>query len=226
VSSGERVLALCADASRRSELAAGATGLARVAGGAARVACGRCATEAIRAVGDGGGERLALTDYAALALEPGLPLEFDHVVLVDPPPFPHLAALAERGPADRPAFLHRAWGEEERGFALRVLERELGLRIPLGALFRALRNPDPAEGQTLRSLLAGAGRHARSPELTGRCVRVLVELGLVALEPNVPEPRLRVVSSDGTDLERSSSFRAYGARHEEGKRYLANLIQR
>src|SRR4051812_47448425 len=42
VSSGEPVLALSADASRRNGMAGGAAGLARFAGGRAALACGRC----------------------------------------------------------------------------------------------------------------------------------------------------------------------------------------
>ena len=47
VSSGAGVLAVCADASRRAEIAGGATGLARFNGAAALVACHRCADAAI-----------------------------------------------------------------------------------------------------------------------------------------------------------------------------------
>lgn len=226
VSSGGSVLALCADASRRAELVAGPAGLARFAGGAGRVSCGRCAEEAIRALGDRAVAGLALTDYAALALAPGLVLEFEHVVLVDPPPFPHLARLARCGPRDRPGFLHAAWGEGERGFAMRVLEEQLGMRRPLAAVFSALRESEPATDEATRTALCGDRRHPHAPELAARCVRVMIELDLLVLDAAVPGRRLRVVSSDATELERSGAFRAYSARHEEGKQYLASLRQR
>jgi single-stranded-DNA-specific exonuclease len=225
VSSGESVLALCADASRRAELAAGATGLARFAGGSAAIACGRCGADTIRALAGASGG-LALADYDALALAPELVLGFEHAVWVDPPSFPHLASLASRGPEDRPSFLHSAWGEAERGFATQVLDEQLGLRSALAAVFRALRDRPAGEGRALRAALAGTGARPRSPEVAARCVRALDEAGIVALQANGRERSLRVVSSEGTDLERSGAFRAYRARHEEGKRYLASLKQR
>jgi single-stranded-DNA-specific exonuclease len=225
VSSGESVLALCADASRRAGLAAGAAGLARFGGGAALIACGRCGSEAVRDLEARWKEGLALADYAALALEPGIVLAFEHLVLVDPPPAPQLASLCARGPADRSSFLHSVWGEQERGFALRVLDHELGLRRALEELFRALGGAGALQGEPLRRALAGSGPHPRSPELAARCTRVLAELGLVAVDWNGHECRLGVVSSEQTNLDRSAAFRAYGDRLEEGKRYLASLRQ-
>jgi single-stranded-DNA-specific exonuclease len=225
VSSGESVLALCADASRRAGLATGASGLARFGGGAALIACGRCPAEAVRELNGHRSGGLALTDFAALALAPEVALDFDHVVLVDPPPFQYLAALAARGPDGRSSFLHSPWGEQERGFALRVLDDELGMRRPLAAAFERLREVQPVEGSSLRDVLAGSGDYPHGPELAARCVRVLQELELIALDARGRELSLRVVSSEHTQLERSGAFRAYSARLEEGKRYLANLKQ-
>jgi single-stranded-DNA-specific exonuclease len=225
VSSGEAVLALCADASRRAELAGGAAGLSRFGAGGALIACGRCDVGAVGALGvrrEGG---LALADFAALALAPDLPASFDHVVLVDPPPFPHFAALAGRGPDDRPSFLHWAWGEQERGFALRVIDHELGMRGPLSDLFRHLGEAESTQGGDLRAALLGSGDHPHSPELAARCVRVLGELELIELEASGHERGLRVVSSEQTELERSGAFRAYSTRLEEGQQYLASLRQ-
>jgi hypothetical protein len=112
---------------------------------------------------------------------------------------------------------------------MRVLEEKLGLRAAVVAVFRALRDLDAGdggpEGSALRKALAGGGNRPRAPEVAARCVRVLGEAGVVALERDGRERRLRVVSSGGTELERSGAFRAYGARHEEGKRYLASLKQ-
>lgn len=224
VSSGESVLALCADASRRAELAGGAAGLARFGAAGALIACGRCGAQVIRDLA-ARGEGLALSDFAALARVPELALGFDHVVLVDPPAFPHLAALAARGPSERRGFLHHAWGEGERGFALRVLDHDLGLRRPLGNLFRFIGGAGSLQGADLRPALAGRGNHPHGPELAGRCVRVLVELELIELHGGGPERTLGVVSSEQTELERSGAFRAYVARLEEGQQYLANLRQ-
>jgi single-stranded-DNA-specific exonuclease len=225
VSSGESVLALCADASRRAELASGATGLSRFGGGAAMIACGRCGSAEIAALAARGEAGLALADYTALLLVPELAHGFEHVVLVDPAPFPHLAALAARGRGDRPGFVHSAWGEAERGFALRVLDHEVGMRQPLRDVFRGLCKAKSTDPEALREALCGYGDHHNSPELAARCMRVLRELELVAGVAGDHEWSPRVVSSEHTQLERSGAFRAYSSRFEEGKKYLASLRQ-
>jgi len=223
VSSGESVLALCADASRRAELAAGAAGLSRFGSGSATVACGRCGEREVEALVNA--EGLALADFTALEVAPEIVLGFDHLVLVDPPPQPHLQRLTALGPGEGASYLHSAWGEQERGFAMRVLEDELGMRRPLRAVFRGLHRAEAAEGGELRDALAGGGEHLQGPELAARCVRVLNELELIVWHVSSRERSLRVVSSKHTDLGRSSAFRAYSARFEEGKKYLASLRQ-
>ena len=55
---------------------------------------------------------------------------------------------------------------------------------------------------------------------------MLTELGLVEWDRTGTSPGLGVVSSVAKDLERSGSFRAYRARHEEGKRFLNSKKQR
>jgi hypothetical protein len=219
-SSGESVLALCADASRRQQLATGAAGLARFSGGAARIACGRCSHRRMAEALGADGEGLVLADYPALGLTDPPNPGFGHVVLVDPAPSARLQAIATRAPAAGCGYLHHAWGEPERGFALRVVEDELGLRRPLAAIFRELRESGEAAGERLRALLRGEGKHRRSPELAGRCVRVLLELGLLELPRNDGARSLGAVSSDATDLERSAAFRAYRALLEEAKAFL------
>jgi single-stranded-DNA-specific exonuclease len=219
-SSGESVLALCADASRRQQLATGAAGLARFSGGAARIACGRCSHRRMAEALGADGEGLVLADYPALGLTDPPNPGFGHVVLVDPAPSARLQAIATRAPAAGCGYLHHAWGEPERGFGLRVVEDELGLRRPLAAIFRELRESGEAAGERLRALLRGEGKHRRSPELAGRCVRVLLELGLLELPRNDGARSLGAVSSDATDLERSAAFRAYRALLEEAKAFL------
>jgi single-stranded-DNA-specific exonuclease len=219
-SSGESVLALCGDASRRQQLATGAAGLARFSAGAARIACGRCGRSRIAAGLCAREQGLVLADYAALTLADPPALDFRHVVLVDPAPSARLRAIAGRPPPGRPGYLHSAWGEAERGFALRVAEEGLGLRRPLEAIFRDLREAGEAEGERLRELLRGDGAHRRSPELAGRCVRVLLELGLLRRRSNHGGGALGAVSSEATELERSVAFRAYRAQLEEAKEFL------
>lgn len=217
VSSGAPVLALCADASRRAELALGAAGLARFSRAGARVVCGRCGAGAVASTLRDPREGLVLADWAALSLSSLRICGFDHVVLVDPPPF----AAAERFAASGEGHLHLAWGEAERAFASRVLEDEWGLRRGLEAIFRAVSRAELGGEDGLRGALAGPEAHRRSPELAARCVRVLLELGIMRGDADGGVRALRVVSSEGTELERSQAYRAYRSRLEEGQQFLA-----
>jgi single-stranded-DNA-specific exonuclease len=221
VSSGAGVLVVCADASRRAALASGATGLARFNGGAARTACQRCGVAAVTGLlarADGG---LALTDYAALDAEPGLADGFEHVVLVDPPRSAVDESRVGRARAGAaPGFLHEVWGEGELDFSCAVLDEQLASRGAVAAVYRALREAGEASGDALREALAGSGAYPRSPQAAARCFRVLQELGLVQGEPSAGGGTVGVVSSEGTDLERSAAFRAYRADHSEALKYL------
>jgi single-stranded-DNA-specific exonuclease len=220
VSSGAGVLAVCADASRRAALAGGATGLARFNGGAARIACSRCGGEAVEGLSARAGGGLALTDYAALDRAPSLPGEFEHVVLIDPPRGARDARRVSR-PLEGPAgFLHLLWTAAEVEFSASVLDEQLASRAAIAALFRSLREAGEASGEELREALRGDGAHRRSPEAAARCFRVLAELGLVSGEPSRGAGTVGVVSSEGTDLERSAAFRAYRADHSEAVPYL------
>lgn len=228
LSTGAAVLALCADVSRRRGLADSAAAPARFGGGESVLACGHCDAPAMagRVQRMAAARGLVLGDWAALSLVPELASDFEHVVLVDPPPFPSLEALAGRGEG----YLHLAWGEAELDLAGRVHDAEWALRPALAASFRALREAC-AEGGGLGAallveLLAGSARHPRTPEQAARPARVLSELGLVRWEGRGASRALVVVSSEGTDLERSGAFRAYRARHEEGRRFLSSKTQR
>jgi single-stranded-DNA-specific exonuclease len=231
VSSGAGVLAVCADASRRAALAGGATGLARFNGGAARIACHRCGHEAIARLAERAESGLALVDYPALELEPGLAERFDHVVLVDPPPGAVAEGLATRpteaadaaatraaagtattavpGQRAGPGYLHEVWTESERRFSLVVLESQGPSRETVAGVYKALREAGECGGAELREALAGDGAHPLGPVAAARCFRVLAELGLVQGEPSGGDGSVGVVSSEGTKLERSGAYRAY-----------------
>ncbi len=167
---------------------------------------------------------LALVDYAELEREPDLARGFDHVVLVDPPPSTALEQLASR-PTRTGGYLHPAWGEAERRFALLVLESRYPQRAELAAMFRDLRGAGEVGGEELRRALQGGGSHLRAPEVAARCFRVLADLDLVRGTPSGGDGAVGVVSSEETELECSAAFRAYRARYEEGKRYLEGLKQ-
>ncbi|HEY2334227.1 MAG TPA: single-stranded-DNA-specific exonuclease RecJ [Solirubrobacterales bacterium] len=164
-------------------------------------------------------EGLRLADYGELERSPGLAAEFAHVVLVDPPPSADLECLASRA-AQEGGYLHRAWGEAEWRLSLSILAVQLVRRPTLIAAFRELREAGEASGEDLRGALLGSGPHPRSAETAARCFRVLSELDLLRGEPAGADGVVGVVSSDGTDLERSGAYRAYGARHEEARKYL------
>lgn len=241
VSSGAGVLAVCADAARRAELAGGATGLARFNGGAGRIACARCRDAALEDVAAKGAGGFGLVDYAALerngeddtpAGSSGIAAHFEHVVLVDPPHSESTELLASQrragggGSGDtHPGFLHSVWTDGERGFALSVSEERNASRGGVAAVFRALREAGESSGSALRAALGGSGSHPHSPEAAARCFRVLTELGLVAGEPAAGAGSVGVVSSEGTGLERSAAFRAYRRDHSEAAQYLARLQQ-
>src|SRR6185295_11386985 len=160
-----------------------------------------------------------VADYAELERDPGLAAGFGHVVLVDPPASPGLLALA--GGAEREGcYLHRVWGDAEWRFALSSLAVQLAQRPALIAAFRDLREAGEIVGKDLRDALAGSGPQPRSAEAAARCFRVLSELELVRGEPTASGEPVGVVSSEGTDLERSASYRAYSARYEEARQYL------
>jgi single-stranded-DNA-specific exonuclease len=222
VSSGAGVLAVCADASRRAELASGATGLARFNGGAALIACHRCGDDEIAGLRGRSRSGLALTDFGALEREPELATAFEHVALVDPP----------RGEGDElrtalpcveegPGYLHLLSSDAEREFAAKALAEQWPGREAVAASFRTLRELGEACGSALRQALAGAGAHPLCPEACARRFRVLAELGLVQGEPEGGAGVIRVVSSERTDLQRSAAFRAYSERLSEAQQYLA-----
>jgi single-stranded-DNA-specific exonuclease len=92
------------------------------------------------------------------------------------------------------------------------------------ALYRALRERGRVTGEELEHLLRGDGPHGRSARLSGRLLRVLTELGLVSLDPDLPA--LELASAQPTELERSPAYRAYAKANEDGQRFLSGLQPR
>jgi single-stranded-DNA-specific exonuclease len=160
-----------------------------------------------------------LSEHCELEMRAGLASEYHHVVLVDPPAFPHIERLAEL-PSPGGGFLHLAWGDSEWRLAMASLARRLARRPALVAAYRDLRDAGEAGGEALLAALRGSSARPRDPQTAARCFRVLGELGLIQGRPESGHGSVRVVSSDETDLERSAAFRAYGARYEEGRRFL------
>ena len=97
-------------------------------------------------------------------------------------------------------------------------------RAVLAAVYRALRELADGGGEVpeeaVRHTLSGPAPYERSPEAAARCLRALVETEAVLVHPAAPGRSLRVVSSAGSELERSAAFAAFRARSQEGVRYL------
>jgi single-stranded-DNA-specific exonuclease len=217
VSSGAEALVVCADTARRPGLAA----LARFGREAPSAACGHCGglvVDGLRAP--------AVTDYQALERSPSLPGEFVHVILVDPPSSVRQERLASApldgwsAEAGHPGYVHEAWEKGSASLAFAELEEQLARRPALIRLYRDLRDVGEVGGDGLLEALRGSGPNPRGPEAAARCFRVLTDLDLVRGEPQGGEGVVGVVSSEGTDLDKSEAFRAYGDRHREGLRYL------
>jgi single-stranded-DNA-specific exonuclease len=162
----------------------------------------------------------ALCSYACIERDQTLVERYDHLVALDPPAHAHHQQMLDCGRG----FTHLAWGEAELRFAQQVHELEYGLRDSLVALYRDARDAGKAQGEALEELLRGHGRHPRSPALSGRLLRVLVELGLVLVDRDTAS--LEVPAAQRTALERSEAFRAYKTRHEDGIRFLTTATAR
>ena len=224
-SSGEEVLVVCADALRRRALVERAARPARFGGGAVALVSARLgetqAHEAVARLREAGGG-VALADWAALALWPDLAEGFAHLVVVDPAPFAHLDSIAQGGAG----YLHRLAGLAERELMLRAHGEEWPQRASLARLYRELRELAGSSARIGASAACEVVRGARraypqAPEAAARRLRVLEEIEVVAWDGSGADRQLGVVSSEGTDLERSPAFVAYRERYEEGIRYLS-----
>jgi single-stranded-DNA-specific exonuclease len=228
ISSGESVLAICADAGRRAKLASAAADPSRFGAAKPRIACCRCGAVSLELAlptSADTGAALVLVDWTVVAQRPEAPREFQHVVAIDPAPSEALESLAW---ADSPShgFLHLAWGPPELQLTERLLGREWELRAAIAEIWRALAETGgEAEGEALRAILEGASDYPRTPETAARCVRVLSELGLCEWPTDRGAGALRVLSSERTDLGRSRAYGACIARHQEAIRFLQARAQ-
>ena len=223
ISSGESVLAICADAARRAKLASSAADPRRFGAALPRIACCRCGAESLDAtLREAPGASLALVDWTAVARRPQAPRLFNHVVAVDPPPSEALESLALTGTG----YLHQAWGPAELQLTERLLVREWELRGSIAEIWRGLSEAGgEAKGAALRTTLEGASDYPRTPETAARCVRVLGELDLCEWRPDRGTGALRVLSSERTDLGRSRAYADCLARHQEAIRFLRSRAQ-
>jgi hypothetical protein len=191
---------LCADVSRRRE---GLESL--VAGIVARV----------RTTDGRPCDGLALASWDELAAAPELAASFEHVVALDPPVWPGGEALLASAPGG--GFAHLAWGPAEVEFALSVARRSLEMRADLVALYKELRGAAPLAGEDLAAVLRGGAPHPRTAACAARLVKVLAEVGLVAVEPG---PSLRLLEARRTELEGSATYMKALERFAMARAYL------
>jgi hypothetical protein len=240
ISSGESVLAICADAARRAALADSAADPRRFGAALPRFACSRCGDQGLderlgSADSRPAGAGLVLADWSAIARRPESPRRFQHVVVIDPPPSEPAESLATQGCASGEGFaagsaagsyLHLAFGPAEVELSERLLARDWELRGAIVEIWRELAGAGGgAEGAVLRSVLTGGSRYERAPEAAARCVYVLDELGLCEWRAGSAAGSVRVVSSERTDLARSRAYGACLARHQEAIRFLRSRAQ-
>jgi single-stranded-DNA-specific exonuclease len=162
----------------------------------------------------------ALISHQSLVDEAYLVDEYEHIVVLDPPTSTAQDAAIRQGSG----FTYLAWGEAEVRFSEQMHELEYGLRASLVALYRSLRERGRASGEELERLLRGDGPQPRSARLAGRLLRVLTELELVSLEPELPA--LALAAAQPTELERSDAFMVYHQFYEEGQRFLRTAQHR
>jgi len=228
LTTGESLLVVSADTSRRRSLFRRELDPVRFGRPPAALLSMRCGTSARSAIEHLPAGAVCLADHASVVAHPGLAEPFEHVFLLDPP-----SSSEQREALDRSAapgaegFLHLAWGPAEIDLAGRVLEHEFALRPSLAALYRALVAAGGAlTGDLLETAASGEGPHPRGPALVGRCLRVLAELGLVSIDRSSATVKCTMTTAARVPLERSTAFSAYARRCEEGLRFLSDQTPR
>ena len=199
---------------RRGESPLAVLADALAAGGPVLAVCADVARRAEGLAARVGG--FSLIAYHSLEREPALLERFPQLVALDPPASASHAALLDTGIG----YTQLAWGDPELRFAQQMHELEYGLRASLVALYRAVRLRRRVAGEELEHLLRGEGPHGRPARLAGRLIKVLAELELVSLDPELPA--LAIAGVTPTALDRSPSYRVYSKRHEDGRRFLSN----
>ena len=148
LTTGESVLVVCADVSRRAAMLDRDLEAERFARGPwVKLAAHCCATAPEH--------DLVLADHAGLAAAPQLAQRFAHVFALDPPTSAHTDGLLHSGSG----FLHLGWGPAEIEFARAVVEHQHGLRPHLAEVYRALGALDLPECPIPRS----CARRRRAP---------------------------------------------------------------
>jgi single-stranded-DNA-specific exonuclease len=222
MTTGEPLLVMCADVSRRAALLERDLAAERFGRAEWMRLSSRCGSGAFARVRDCGNAPV-LCEYGALAADPALPARFAHVFELDPPPHRETSEALRRSAGDGNAFLHLGFGAAEVEFAHRVLDHEHALRPHLEAIYRALAALPGGAGEVSRELLEGGGRHPRPAAVAGRCLRVLADLSLASFERAGGTLSCRITNGGRAALEGSETFRACAEAAAEGHRFLETL---
>jgi single-stranded-DNA-specific exonuclease len=213
MTTGEPLLVLCADVSRRAGVLTRDLEAARFARSQWTTLCAHCAATDPQS-------DIVLAEHGAIAANPSLAQRFTHVFALDPPTSQPARALLEHSGN---GFLHLGWGPAELEFTRAVVEHQHTLRPHLTDVYRALGALDPRGCPVSRGALAGAARHPRPALVAGRCMRVLAELDLAIFERSSGTVNCTITTGKRVELERSETFRACSEAGEEGLRYLSSL---
>ena len=216
MTTGESLLVVCADVSRRSAVLTRDLDPERFARAPWTRLLPHCGAQDDMS-------DLVLAEHDTLVALPGLAHRFTHVFALDPPASPAARSLLEHS---GPGFLHLGWGEAEVEFARAVVEHRHALRPHLTAIYRALEALDPPSSAIPRAALEGDGRHPRAAALAGNCMRVLAELDLARFQRSSGTVSCTIMNGKRVELERSETFRACSSAGEEGLRYLSSLTPR
>jgi single-stranded-DNA-specific exonuclease len=227
LSTTDPLLVACADVSRRRALLTCELDPARFGRPSARFLSDHCTSSGTAVAPSVHDRDVCLIDYETFTRMPQLAARFVHVFALDPPPFAHtLALLQQHGCEEGASYLHLGWGEAEVEFARKVAEHDFGLRGPLAAIYRALAaHPGGLAAGALANALKGEGRHPRTPTVVGRCLRVLVELGLARVEGSSATVSCTIISRGKVQLERSEAFQVYTSLYREALRFLSENAQ-
>ncbi|HLW96014.1 MAG TPA: single-stranded-DNA-specific exonuclease RecJ [Solirubrobacteraceae bacterium] len=153
----------------------------------------------------------ALVSYAALARDAQLARAFSSAVALDPAVCDREATIV--GESGSRTYL--AWGSAELRFAAHIHERDYGLRSSLAGCYRTLRDRGGAAGRELETVLR---EEAASPERAGRLLRVLTEVGLVALDRE--RTSVAVTERGRVSLEQSAAYLHYEGLRQDGLTFL------
>ncbi len=222
ISSGDSVLLLTADVARRRRLLEQLP-LANAGVDQVLLAGSRCAAAALtRRLENTAQKRplLGLADFATIAAIPEAAARFEHVAFIDPPL--NRAVFNWVATTNAGARIHLLHCPHEVQFTMKVLEHEFSLRPPIIKVYRHLKTgkPYPLEETTERLLLAG-GKYLRQPAMVARCLKVLEELDLLAVEDRAGKPIMMLRDAGRTGLENSATYRAVQAFYKECLKFLS-----